>query len=198
MKTEKNDMIPNEVTNWINGKEVPAGNRQSFDNISPHSGEVICKVARSTKSDVDTAVAKAKQAQIAWANTPAVQRGYLLHQICNALEAQKDEIAFIVALETGKSHQEALGETNGAIALGRFYAGEGQRFYGRTTTSGEENKYVSTVRQPCGVVGLIIAANTPIANVAWKVFPALICGNGVVLKAAEDTPATAWILSKTV
>jgi aldehyde dehydrogenase (NAD+) len=75
-------------------------------------------------------------------------------------------------------------------------AGEGRRFYGRTTTSAIKNKYAMTVRQPLGVAGLIIAANTPIANVAWKVFPALICGNSAVLKAAEDTPLTAWYFGK--
>ena len=75
-------------------------------------------------------------------------------------------------------------------------AGEGRRLYGRTTTSAVLNKYAMTVRQPLGVAGLIIAANTPIANVAWKVFPALICGNTAVLKAAEDTPATAWFFGK--
>jgi alpha-ketoglutaric semialdehyde dehydrogenase len=191
-------MIPKEVKNWINGKEEQSKSGKLFEKISPHSGEVICKVARSTKLDIDNAVAEAKQAQIGWANIPPVQRGHLLHQICNALESQKENIASIVALETGKSKQEALGETGGAIALGRFYAGEGQRLFGRTTTSGVENKYASTVRQPCGVAGLIIAANTPIANVAWKVFPALICGNGVVLKASEDTPTTAWIFAKIV
>src|SRR6185369_16147613 len=74
--------------------------------------------------------------------------------------------------------------------------GEGQRLYGRTTTSGTPNKYAMTVRQPMGVAGLIIAANTPIANAAWKVFPALICGNAAILKAAEDTPATAWIFGR--
>jgi alpha-ketoglutaric semialdehyde dehydrogenase len=190
------EMIPKEVKNWINGKEIQSKSGEIFEKISPHSGETICKVTRSTKIDIDNAVAEAKQAQIGWENLPAVQRGHLLHQICNALESQTEKIASIVALETGKSQQEALGETGGAIALGRFYAGEGQRLYGRTTTSGVENKYASTVRQPCGVAGLIIAANTPIANVAWKVFPALICGNGVVLKAAEDTPATAWIFAK--
>jgi alpha-ketoglutaric semialdehyde dehydrogenase len=189
-------MIPNQIANWINGKEMQAESGQTFEKISPHSGVIISKVARSTKTDIDNAVVVAKHAQIDWANTPAVQRGDLLHNISNAMEARKDQIASIVALETGKSLQEALGETAGAIALGRFYAGEGQRLYGRTTTSGVENKYASTVRQPCGVAGLIIAANTPIANVAWKVFPALICGNGVVLKAAEDTPATAWIFAQ--
>src|SRR5687767_15508502 len=75
-------------------------------------------------------------------------------------------------------------------------AGEGQRLYGRTTTSGAVNKYAMTIRQPVGVAGLIIAANTPIANAAWKVFPALVCGNAAVLKAAEDTPATAWVFAQ--
>jgi len=92
--------------------------------------------------------------------------------------------------------KDATGEVGGAIALGLFYASEGQRLYGRTTTSGTAYKYAMTVRCPLGVAGLIIAANTPIANVAWKIFPALICGNTAVLKAAEDTPATAWIVGQ--
>ncbi|MGD9138262.1 MAG: aldehyde dehydrogenase family protein, partial [Desulfobacterales bacterium] len=104
----------------------------------------------------------------------------------------RKELAAIVALETGMSMNAASGEVGGAIAQGEFMAGEGRRFYGRTTTSAVPNKYAMTVRQPLGVAGLIIAANTPIANVAWKVFPALLCGNSAVLKAAEDTPATAW------
>jgi acyl-CoA reductase-like NAD-dependent aldehyde dehydrogenase len=111
-------------------------------------------------------------------------------------EQRADQIAAVVARETGKSPREALGEVGGAVALGRFYAGEGQRLYGRTTTSGTADKYAMTVRAPVGVAGLIVAANTPIANVAWKVFPALICGNGIVLKAAEDTPATAWLFTR--
>jgi alpha-ketoglutaric semialdehyde dehydrogenase len=191
-----NKMIPHEIYNWIKGEEIPAVSSETFNKLSPHSGKLICRVSRSVKHDVDNAVEAARFAQDKWNNMPAVQRGTLLHKICDALETEKDHIASIVALETGKSYQEAVGETDGAIALGRFYAGEGQRLYGRTTTSGAKNKYSSTVRQPCGVAGLIIAANTPIANVAWKVFPALICGNGVVLKASEDTPATAWIFSK--
>jgi len=112
------------------------------------------------------------------------------------MRKQQKEIATIVSLETGMSFKQALGETGGAIAQGEFMAGEGRRLYGRTTTSAVPNKYAMVVRQPLGVAGLIIAANTPIANVAWKVFPALICGNAAVLKAAEDTPATAWIVGR--
>ena len=112
------------------------------------------------------------------------------------MKEEREEIAGIVHLETGMSFQQALGETEGAIALGMFMAGEGRRLYGRTTTSGVPNKYAMTVRQPLGVAGLIIAANTPIANVAWKAFPALVCGNAAVMKAAEDAPATAWIFGR--
>ena len=75
-------------------------------------------------------------------------------------------------------------------------AGEGQRFFGRTTTSAVPNKYAMTIREPLGVAGLIISANTPIANVAWKVFPALICGNAASLKGSEDAPLTSWIFAK--
>ena len=131
-----------------------------------------------------------------WAQVTPVQRGDILHDITLAMRKNREEIATIVAAETGMSFNAALGETGGAIAQGEFTAGEGRRFYGRTTTSAMANKYAMIVRQPLGVAGLIIAANTPIANVAWKVFPALVCGNAAVLKAAEDTPATAWYFGK--
>ena len=150
----------------------------------------------SRETDVDDAVRAAHQAQIAWANVPPVKRGMILHDVTMALKQNREQVARIVALETGKSYKMSLGETDGAIELGIFYASEGQRLYGRTTTSGTANRFAMTVRQPLGVAGLIVAANTPIANVAWKVYPALICGNAAVLKAAEDTPGTAWIFAK--
>lgn len=188
-------VVSQEIGNWIGGTERPAAAGGWFEKLSPHDGRALWRAARSDVADVAGAVDAARAAQPGWAAVPPVQRGHALHQLCNALETQQAYIASVVAQETGKSHKEALGETGGAVALGRFYAGEGQRLYGRTNTSGTVNKYAMTVRQPCGVAGLIIAANTPIANVAWKVFPALICGNGVVLKAAEDTPATAWLFA---
>lgn len=127
---------------------------------------------------------------------PGVQRGAILTKIVQNLEARKEEIARVAAIETGKSHKDALAETNGAILLGSFFAGEGQRMYGRTTTSAVDSKYAMTIRQPVGVVGLIIAANTPVANVAWKIFPALVCGNAAVMKAPEEASATASLFCK--
>jgi len=188
--------IPKTVLNWIDGKESQATSGETFAKVSPVSGKEICRVARSRAEDVQKAVEVARRAQLAWADSTPVYRGDLLHDISQEMRKHQDEIASIVSLETGMSFNQALGETGGAIAQGEFMAGEGRRLYGRTTTSAVPNKYAMVVRQPLGVAGLIIAANTPIANVAWKIFPALICGNAAVLKAAEDTPATAWIVGR--
>lgn len=190
------ELFPSNVPNWIGGKESTAASGQLFDDLSPANGQLICKVARSQANDVNAAVESALKAQPAWAAIPPVKRGSILHDVAMGIQARREDVARVVALETGKSFKDALGETDGAIALALFFAGEGQRLYGRTTTSGAENKYSMTIRQPIGVAGLIIAANTPIANVAWKVFPALICGNAAILKASEDTPITAWIFGQ--
>jgi len=192
----KRKILPSEINNWINGQQCPAICGEYLDKLNPANGKLLCRAARSSADDIKQAVEAAKHTQPGWADTPPVKRGMMLHDIVLAMKTHHDDIAKIVAAETGKSFKDAYGETGGAIELGLFYASEGQRLYGRTTTSGTPNKYATTIRQPIGVAGLIIAANTPIANVAWKVFPALICGNSVVLKAAEDTPATAWVFGK--
>ncbi len=192
-----NDSVtPEKIPNHINGIETPARAGEWFEKLNPHDGQKICLVARSRAADIDDAVNAAQRAQIEWANVPPVKRGLILHEVVLALKQHREQVARIVSLETGKSYKLALGETDGAIELGLFYASEGQRLYGRTTTSGAANRLAMTVREPLGVAGLIIAANTPIANTAWKVFPALICGNAAVLKAAEDTPATSWFFAK--
>lgn len=188
--------IPEFIPNWINGSQVPARAAELFDKVSPHDGHTIARVARSRESDIDNAVYAARQAQRAWADIPPVRRGMMLHDFTMALKQERETIARTVALESGRSFKNALGETDGAIELGIFYSSEGQRLYARTTTSGTPNRYAMTLRQPLGVAGLIIASNAPIANSAWKVFPALICGNAAVLKAAEDTPATSWLFGK--
>jgi aldehyde dehydrogenase (NAD+) len=191
-----NQPFPAIINNWISGREVPAASGKTFENLNPANGAVLCRAARSAATDVEKAVADARRAQPAWAAMPVVQRGMVLHEIVLGLRKNKEAVARMVALETGKSMKASLGEVDGAAALGLFYASEGQRFYGKTTTSGAPNKYAMTIRQPMGVAGLIIAANTPIANVAWKVFPALLCGNSAVLKASEDAPGTSWIFGK--
>lgn len=188
--------IPQIIPNWIDGREAQALAGETFAKHAPASGQEICRVARSRSADVARALDAARAAFPAWSAQTPVARGDCLMNIARALHRHRERIAALVAAETGMSLKAALAETAGAVAQGEFTAGEGRRLYGRTTTSAAANKWAMTVREPLGIAGLIIAANTPIANVAWKVFPALVCGNTAVLKAAEDTPATAWLFGR--
>jgi alpha-ketoglutaric semialdehyde dehydrogenase len=184
------------VGNVIAGEERPAASGATFEKLAPATGELLSLVARSDAADADAAIAAAADAQPGWAERTVEERGRILRGIAQLLERDKEEVAAVVSAETGKSPKDALGETGGAIELGYFIAGEGRRFYGKTIPSATPNRQAMTVRQPLGVAGLIIAANTPIANVAWKVFPALLCGNGAVLKASEDSPETALVFAR--
>jgi alpha-ketoglutaric semialdehyde dehydrogenase len=184
------------VANIVGGTEVGAAAGETFEKLAPATGEPISRVARSRAADVAAAIAAAAAAQPAWAARPVEERGRILRRLAQLLERDRDSVAAVVAEETGKSPKDARGETDGAIELGYFMAGEGRRFYGKTIPSATPHRQAMTVRQPLGVAGLIIAANTPIANVAWKVFPALLCGNGAVLKASEDSPETALLFAR--
>jgi aldehyde dehydrogenase (NAD+) len=188
--------IPPTIPNWIDGRESETSAGETFAKHSPVTGKVMCQVARSRVADVLRAIEAAAGAFPSWSTQTPVARGDILMAFTAAMRRHRETIAGMVAAETGMSLNAALSETGGAIALGEFMAGEGRRLYARTTTSAVPAKLAMTVREPIGVTGLIIAANTPIANAAWKVFPALVCGNTTVLKAAEDTPATAWLFGR--
>ncbi len=183
------------VGNVIGGEERSATAGATFEKLAPATSEVLSLVARSMAEDVSEAVATAETAQPAWAARTVEERGRILRRVAQLLERDRDQVAAVVSAETGKSPRDAKGETDGAIELGYFIAGEGRRFYGRTMPSAVPNRQAMTLRQPLGVAGLIIAANTPIANVAWKVFPSLLCGNAAVLKASEDAPETANVFA---
>ncbi len=135
-------------------------------------------------------------AQEPWAERTAVERGDLVREISLALRERREELSEVVVEETGKAEALALGETDAAIELGLFVAGEGRRYYGRTTTASMPHRTVMAVRQPVGVAGLLISFNTPLPNVAWKVFPAIFCGNGTVLKPSEETPLSAQLFAR--
>jgi acyl-CoA reductase-like NAD-dependent aldehyde dehydrogenase len=184
------------VGNLIGGEERPAADGATLEKLAPSTGELLSLVARSGATDVDAAVTAAAAAQPAWAASTVEERGRIVRGVAQLLERDRDQVASVVSAETGKSPRDAKGETCGAIELGYFIAGEGRRFYGKTMPSATPNRSAMTIRQPVGVAGLIIAANTPIANVAWKVFPALLCGNSAVLKASEDAPETANVFAR--
>ena len=187
---------PKKVLNFVDNKEVPSVSGKFFAKINPANGKDLGRVARSNKKDASLAIESATRAFDRWSQTPVVERSVLLREATMLIQKRRKEIAEIVHLECGKSTKDAASEVGGVIELGFFMAGEGRRFYGKTTTSAVPNRYAMTIRQPVGICMLIIPANTPIANVTWKAFPALLCGNCAVMKPSEDTPLTALWLAK--
>jgi aldehyde dehydrogenase (NAD+) len=179
------------ILNAIAGTERPAASGQTFSKVDPATGRERSVAARSGAEDVAEAVAAAKAAQRAWARETVAQRGALLRRVAQLLERDTARLSEIVAGETGKSIKDATGETGAAIEQAYFASGEGRRWFGTTTTSAVPHRQAMTLRQPIGVAGLIVPANTPLPNIAWKAFPALLCGNGIVLKASEDAPEIA-------
>ena len=176
------------IYNWINNaSRAPFGDHW-VDKFNPHSGMVMSQFAASESADVDAAVSAAKSAFVDWSALTPIKRGQLISDFVSLLKNRRQELADCIAEETGKPPQDALGEINGAIMQGEYFAGEGMRLYARSLTSGTPAKYSHTVRCPLGVAGLIVPANTPAANLAWKIFPALVCGNTAVVKSAEDSP----------
>ena len=183
--------VRSEIQNIVGGRAVEAAGGARFEKFRPADGSLLCAVARSAEPDIAAAVAAARGAQHSWAARTPVDRGELVRELALALRSRREEAAAIVEEETGKSMELALGETDAAVEMGFFVAGEGRRLYGRTTTSAMPNRTVMATRRPIGVAGLIVSFNTPLPNYAWKAFPAVFCGNAAVLKPSEHTPASA-------
>ena len=184
-------MTPEHIPNLIGGEKVPPVSGEWLEKLRPADGSLLCHAARSGAEDVEAAVSAARAAQPAWAERTPVERGEILRELALRLRARREDASEVVAEETGKSLELARGETDAAVEMGLFVAGEGRRFYGRTTTATMRHRTVLTVRQPLGVAGLIMSFNTPLPNVAWKAFPAMLCGNAAVVKPSEHTPASA-------
>ena len=189
-------MIPNEIPNLIGGEPTPAISGEWIDKLRPADGALLCRLARSGAQDVEVAVAAARAAQPEWAERTPVERGEVLRELALSLRARRDEASEIVVAETGKPLELALGETDAAVEMGLFVAGEGRRSYGRTTTASMRHRTVLTVRQPLGVAGLIMSFNTPLPNLGWKIFPAVFCGNAAVVKPSEHVPASALLFAE--
>jgi len=152
---------------------------------------VIATVTRGSAADVARAVGVAAGAADTWARMPAPRRGEILGRAAALLRVKEREFAEIVQTETGKPWKNAVAEVSSSADLGVFMEGEGSRFYGKTMTSPIPNRAVRTERASIGVCAAIMPFNSPLAGVAWKVFPALLCGNAVVAKSHELTPCTA-------
>src|SRR5947207_3151868 len=164
---------------------------QTFESVAPATGEVLGSFPRSTAADVDRAVQRAKEAFDDWRLVPAPERGNILFRFAELLRAHKEELTDLMTREMGKVKAEAGGDVQEAIDMSYYMGGEGRRLFGQTTPSELRDKFMMSVRMPVGVVGAITPWNFPIAIPAWKLTPALVCGNTVVLKPAEDTPLLA-------
>ena len=177
--------------NYVGGEWTDAASGETFESKVPATGETLGTFPRSTAEDVDRAVAAAKAAFEEWRLVPAPERGNVLFRFARLLEEQKDELTELMSREMGKVLAEAGGDVQEAIDMSIYMAGEGRRLFGHTTPSELRDKFQMSVRMPVGVVGAITPWNFPIAIPAWKLAPALVAGNTVVLKPAEDTPLLA-------
>ena len=178
--------------NFINGEWAPAASGATFENRSPaDTGDLVGRFAASGPADVERAVAAAAEAYTTWRQVPAPKRADLLLRAAQLFIERKDRFARDMTREMGKVVAETAGDVQEAIDMAQLMAGEGRRLYGQTTPSELRNKFAMSIRQPVGVCGLITAWNFPIAVPSWKIFPALVCGNTVVLKPAEEAPLSA-------
>ena len=183
------------LRNFIAGSWYDSRTEKRFISRNPADNrDVIAEVPLSDRSDVDHAVAAARQSFPAWRLLPAPRRGEILYRAAELLVKNKHRLAELVTREMGKVLSEGLGDVQEAIDIAYYMAGEGRRLQGETVPSELPDKDCKSVREPLGVVALITPWNFPIAIPAWKLFAALICGNSVVLKPSSDTPACAAAL----
>ncbi|MDP2885067.1 MAG: aldehyde dehydrogenase family protein [Ignavibacteria bacterium] len=181
--------------NYIDGKWVDAKSGKTFENRNPANwDELIGTFPLSGKEEVDEAVKAARCAFESWRLVPAPKRGDILKKVGDIMTARKEEIANQMTREMGKVLLETRGDVQEGIDTAYYAASEGRRLFGHTVPSELPNKFNMAMRVPIGVAAIITPWNFPMAIPTWKIFPALLCGNTVVFKAASDTPATATTL----
>ncbi len=179
----------------IDGERIPGKEGAATEIVDPASGVPIASVARADRSDVDQAVAVAKDRFTtgAWRTMIPADRGAMLGRIADQITANRDALAVAESTNAGKPISAALGEVDAAARTFRFYAGAVDKFHGQTIPSRADGTLL-TFREPLGVVGVIIPWNFPMLILAWKVAPALAMGNTIVAKPAGVTPLTALML----
>lgn len=188
---------PKVFKNLINGEWVEARSGKAIENRNPaNTSELVGMFPASSEEDVTLAVDAAKAAYKKWRLTPAPKRGEILYRAAEILTSRKEDYSRDMTREMGKVLAETRGDVQEAIDMTYLMAGEGRRLFGQTTPSELPNKFAMSIRTPVGVAGLITPWNFPIAIPSWKIMPALIAGNTVVIKPAEDTPLSTWNLAQ--
>src|ERR1700674_3049968 len=178
--------------NYIDGEWVESKSTKIVERRNPaNTDEVRAPITLSTGQEMKEAIVAAKAAFPAWREMPAPNRGKILFTATRIMQEQKEDLARLLTREEGKSLKDSLGEVQRAINIIEFMAGEARRLNGETLTSELPKNFAYTIRQPLGVVGAITPWNFPVAIPVWKIAPALVTGNTMVLKPAELTPLTA-------
>ena len=184
----------------IGGRWVDSADGKTFDSIDPATGEVLARVAEAGVEDVDRAVAAARKSfdNRVWRDLPPAERAKVLWAIGDKIEENAQELAELDSLDNGKPINEMLlFDVPLSAATFRYYAGWATKIDGATQQTSFPGSYLSyTLREPVGVVGQIIPWNFPLMMAAWKIAPALACGNSVVLKPSEETPLSALRLAE--
>ena len=177
-------------SNYINGEWIEGA--KTFENRNPATGELVALHAKGTADDINRAADAAACALSGWAGMPAPARAAILFKAADLLEKQFDHLGEEMTREEGKTLPEAKGEVRRSINIFRYFAGEGARLNGIQTPSERDRVHTFAIRTPIGVVGMITPWNFPSAIPAWKMAPALICGNTVVVKPASAAPLSSW------
>ncbi|HEV2689393.1 MAG TPA: aldehyde dehydrogenase family protein, partial [Bryobacteraceae bacterium] len=176
--------------NYIDGEWVSGS---TFENRNPaNTDEVVGLFTKGSPADVHAAADAAARALPAWSALPAPARGNYLFKAAEILDRKFDQIAAEMTREEGKTLPESKGEVRRSINIFRYFAGEGSRLPGLLVPSERERVHMFAIRKPIGVVGLVTPWNFPSAIPAWKMAPALICGNSIVVKPASAAPLSAW------
>src|SRR3954470_2412961 len=185
--------------NLIDGQWVAPANGRMIENRNPaDTRDLIGSFPDSDERDVQAAVEAAQRAYASWRLVPAPKRGEMLFKAAQLLIERKEQYAKDMTREMGKVLKETRGDIQEAIDMMFFMAGEGRRLHGQTTPSEMPNKFQMAIRVPLGICGLITPWNFPMAIPSWKILPALILGNTVVIKPAEDTPLSTINLVQTL
>jgi acyl-CoA reductase-like NAD-dependent aldehyde dehydrogenase len=188
-------VAPKAFKNYIDGEWIPSRGGKAIEDRNPaNTGELVGMFPASSEEDVYHAADAAKLAFKKWRLTPAPKRAEILYRAAEILTQRKEEFARDMTREMGKVLTETRGDVQEAIDMTYLMAGEGRRQFGQTTPSELPNKFAMCVRSPIGVAGLITPWNFPMAIPSWKAIPALVCGNTVVIKPAEDTPLSTYNL----
>jgi acyl-CoA reductase-like NAD-dependent aldehyde dehydrogenase len=189
-ETENRETIMGQVfQNYIAGNWVDCHSKKTFANINPaNTDEIVCHHQASGPEDVEMACATAQSSLANWSSLPAPRRGEYLFKAAELLESLLDKLGEDMTREEGKTLPEAKAEVRRAISIFRYFGGEGARQFSYQIPSERENVFSYTLRKPVGVVALITPWNFPSAIPAWKMAPALVAGNTVVIKPASQAP----------